>query len=207
MRIPIEFLCGDVYSPVEMRTLRAGGDRIQATVAITGMEGRAPATAGTLMSPRMAVVNLRATSKPQLLVELAALAMPFVNIDHMKILRALLDREAAASTGLGMGVAMPCIRFRALRRPFALFSRLGRPIDYQALDGRPVDLVLLLLGPEPASEYYSDVLVSACRALRDHDIRDRLRADGDPQSIFAALGRGNLKQAGLQSSALPLRRP
>ena len=152
------------------------------------MRVRAPAKAGGLMSPQMAVVNLRATSKPQLLVELAAHAMPFVNIDHMKILRALLDREAVASTGLGMGGAMPCIRFKALRNPFALFSCLERPIDYHALDGRPVDLVLLFLGPEPASETYLDILVSASRALRDHNVRDQLRAGGDPQSLFAAFG-------------------
>lgn len=160
------------------------------------MRVRAPAKAGGLMSPQMAEVNLRATSKPQLLVELAALAMPLVNIDHMKILRALLDREAVASTGLGMGVAMPCIRFKALRRPFALFSCLERPIDYHALDGRPVDLVLLFLGPEPASETYLDILVSASRALRDHNVRDQLRAGGDPQSLFAAFGDDAFKRAG-----------
>lgn len=126
---------------------------------------RASAKADGLMSPEMAVVDLRATSKPQLLAELAALAMPLVNIDHAKILRALLDREAVVSTGLGMGVAILSIRFKELYRPFALFARLERPIDYQALDGRPVDLVLLLLGPATASESYLDILVSARRAL------------------------------------------
>jgi PTS system nitrogen regulatory IIA component len=59
---------------------------------------------------------------------------------------------------------MPNARFRELRRPFALLAMLGRAIDFHALNGRPVDLVTLVLGPEPANKPYLDVLTTTSRA-------------------------------------------
>jgi PTS system nitrogen regulatory IIA component len=105
----------------------------------------------------------------------------------MAIFHALMDREASGSTGLGLGVAMPHARFKELRVPFALFARLGRPIEYHALDGRPVDMIFLLLGPEPATATYLKLLISTSRALREPVIRERLRDCFDANSIVAAL--------------------
>src|SRR5665213_1030471 len=117
----------------------------------TNVSVRVPTTLGGLFLRQNVITNLRATSKPQLLAELASLATSSAKIDRLKIFRALLDREAVVSTGLGMGAAMPNARFKGLRTPLAFFVRLARPIDYHALDARPVDLLLLLLGPDPAT--------------------------------------------------------
>lgn len=154
-----------------------------------------PATIGDLMTRQTVITNLRATSKPQLLAELAGRAMPATKIDRLQIFRALLDREAVVSTGLGMGAAIPNARFKGLRTPFALFIRLAWPIDYNALDGRPVDLLLLLLGPDPANDAYLNILVSASRALRDPTVRDRLRSGADPRTVFADLGESAATQS------------
>jgi NhaP-type Na+/H+ or K+/H+ antiporter len=121
---------------------------------------------GDLLTARTVIIDVRAANKPEALAELSGRAEHFVLLDRHIVFRSLLDRESAGSTGLGMGAAMPHARFRALRNPFALFARLGRPIDFHALDDRPVDLVLLLLGPEPPTPSYLDVLVSASQSLR-----------------------------------------
>lgn len=133
------------------------------------------------------ITDIRAGTKPEILAELAGRAAILTGLDRMAIFRALLDREAASSTGLGLGVAMPQARFKDLRTPAALFARLGRPVEFHALDGRPVDLLFLLLGPEPANAAYLQLLVAASRALREPAVRERLRERFDAQSIIAAL--------------------
>ena len=140
-----------------------------------------------LVTPQTVIRDVRAGTKPELLAELAGRAAFQTGLDRMAVFRALLDREATGSTGLGLGVAMPHARFRDLHIPVAIFARLSRSIEFHALDGRPVDLIFLLLGPEPATATYLKLLVSAARALRDPDVRQRLRARFDVPSVAAAL--------------------
>jgi PTS system nitrogen regulatory IIA component len=142
---------------------------------------------GDLLTAETFISDVRATNKPELLAELAARAAPFVGLDRLTIFRELLNRESFGSTGVGMGAAMPHARFRALRNPFAMFARLTRAVDFHALDERPVDLVLLLLGPEPATPGYLKLLVLASRALRDAGVRERLRMATDEQSSLLVL--------------------
>jgi nitrogen PTS system EIIA component len=140
-----------------------------------------------LVTPKSVILDVRAGTKPEVLAELAGRAACLTHLDRMDIFRALLDQEASVSTGLGLGVAMPHARFPALAFPAALFAKLGRPIDFHALDQRPVDILFVLLGPEPATAAYLKLLLSASRALRDPVVRSALREKFDVPSIQAAL--------------------
>jgi PTS system nitrogen regulatory IIA component len=140
-----------------------------------------------LVTSRTIVLDARAGTKPEILAELAARAAFLTHLDRMDVFRALLDHEAAASTGLGLGVAMPHARFKHLVAPLALFAKLSRPVDYHALDKRPVDIVFLLLGPDPATASYLKLLLSASRALRDPTTREAMRARFDIPTIITAL--------------------
>jgi len=140
-----------------------------------------------LVTPQTVIRDIRAGTKSELLSELAGRAAFQTGLDHRALFHTLLDREAIGSSGLGLGVAMPHARFGDLHIPLAIFARLGRPIEFHALDGRPVDLIFLLLGPEPATAIYLKLLLSASRALRDPDVRQRLRNHFDVPSIATAL--------------------
>jgi PTS system nitrogen regulatory IIA component len=140
-----------------------------------------------LVTPQTVIRDLRASTKSELLAKLAGRAAFLTGLDRMSLFRALQDRESIGSTGLGLGVAMPEARLGELHIPLVLFARLGRPVDFQALDGRPVDLLILLLGPKPATATYLKLLVSASRALKKPDICERLRTRFDVSSIVVAL--------------------
>ena len=73
-----------------------------------------------LVTPQTVILDIRARTKPEVLAEMAGRAALLTHLDRMGIFRALLDREAIGSTGLGLGVAMPHARFKELRAPFAL---------------------------------------------------------------------------------------
>jgi nitrogen PTS system EIIA component len=139
------------------------------------------------IAPDHVVVGLRVADKAQLLRELARRAASALSLDHRTILDALQAREALGSTGLGKGFALPHARLDALSRNFALFVRLGRPIDFAAIDDRPVDLVILLLTPTNGSQHLA-TLAALSRPLRDDAFMQRLRRAPDAASVHALLG-------------------
>ena len=145
-----------------------------------------------LVTPQAVIRDIRHNTKPEVLAELAGRAASLTGLDRAAIFRALLDHEASASSGLGLGVAMLHARFAGLTQPVALFAQLAYPIEYHALDKRPVDTLFLLLGPEPATTPYLKLLLAASRALRDPAVRQSLRENFDVPSIAKALQENTL---------------
>ena len=129
------------------------------------------------------VRDLKVATKHELLEDLARRAAPLARLDREIVLQALLDREELGCTGIGLGVAIPHARFRAAKRTLALFAHLARPIDYRSVDGRPVDLVFLLVGPEPAPRRYLDNLVLVARALHNSTVRHALRTAPNIEAV------------------------
>jgi PTS system nitrogen regulatory IIA component len=91
------------------------------------------------------------------------------------------------STGVGHDIALPHAKIAGLGRLFSLFTRLEKPIDFDAVDSRPVDLVFLLLVPENADKEHLAALASVSRRLRDREIAHRLRATSEPRRLYAVL--------------------
>ena len=77
-----------------------------------------------LITPQSVIAALHATSKKQVLQELAKRAAQLTGLHERTIFDALLERERLGSTGLGAGIAVPHGRFAALGRLQGLFARL-----------------------------------------------------------------------------------
>ncbi len=93
--------------------------------------------------------------------------------------------ERRGSTGIGNGIAIPHGEVAKLGRLFGLFARLERPVDFGTLDREPVDLIFLLLAPEPAGVDHLKALARIARLLNDPHVARRLRESGDPGVLFA----------------------
>jgi len=132
------------------------------------------------------VVGLRVADKTQLLQELARRASAALSQDYQVILDALKAREGLGSTGLGKGFALPHARLTNLTRPFALFARLARPIDFASIDERPVDIVILLLTPASDNQHLA-MLAALSRPLRDGSFVGRLRHAMNVQEAYQIL--------------------
>jgi len=64
------------------------------------------------------------------------------------LLRAVLEREALMSTGIGGGIALPHPRNPLVLSPeeqFVTAALLEIPVGWQALDGKPVDTLFLIV--------------------------------------------------------------
>src|SRR5499433_4470308 len=144
-----------------------------------------------LVAPNAIIPALKVNSKKQILQELATKAAELCGQSERTILEILQQREKLGSTGVGNGIAIPHGKLPKLNKLFGLFARLERPVDFDALDGQPVDLVFLLLAPEPAGADHLKALARVARLMRDPDTAKMLRESRDVQAIYAVLTRAS----------------
>jgi PTS system nitrogen regulatory IIA component len=140
-----------------------------------------------LVAPNAVLPALKVNNKKQVIQELAARAAELTGQNERAILEILTQREKLGSTAVGNGVAIPHGKLPKLGRLFGLFARLGRPVDFEALDGQPVDLVFLLLAPESAGADHLKALARVARMLRDPEVARRLRESNDADALYAVL--------------------
>ena len=135
------------------------------------------------------------SSKKRLLQDVAELAQTVYRVDAVRTFDALQERESLGPTGVGNGVALPHARLHGLDKVVALFFRLERPMDFDAVDKLPVDLVFALLAPQSSGVDHLKALALVSRTLRDADLRAKLRANDDPVALHAVLAAAQDSQA------------
>jgi PTS system nitrogen regulatory IIA component len=140
-----------------------------------------------LITPHSIVPNLRVANKKQLLQELARRAAPLSGLAERTILDSLTERERLGSTGIGGGTAVPHGRLPNLPRIVGLFTRLEKPIAFEAVDDQPVDLVFLLLTPDNAGADHLKALARISRLLRDRPMCAKLRGTDQADALYALL--------------------
>ena len=140
-----------------------------------------------ILQPEGIIPALRAHTKKQLLVELAATASKLTGISEREIFDVVLQRERLGSTGVGGGIAIPHGKLKGLDKIVGVFARLEMPVDFEALDDQPVDLVFMLLAPEGAGADHLKALSRIARVLRDQDLVARLRSSDTVPAIDACL--------------------
>jgi nitrogen PTS system EIIA component len=130
---------------------------------------------------------LKATSKKQILQELAVKAAKLTGVSEREIFDVILQRERLGSTGVGHGIAIPHGKLAGISAISGIFARLESPVDFEALDDEPVDLVFLLLAPEGAGADHLKALSRIARILRDQDLAAKLRQTDSASAIYAFL--------------------
>jgi len=144
---------------------------------------------GDLLEPRAIAPRTGGGSKRQILSVIADVAARNYGLDAMAVLDALLEREAAGSTGVGHGVAVPHARLPGLDRLRGVFLRLEQPTGFEAVDDQPVDLVFALFAPIEADTEHLRALARVSRLLRQGDLRQQLRQARTAEAIHALLAR------------------
>ena len=144
-----------------------------------------------LVAPKAIIPALKVNNKKQAMQELSARAAGLTGQSERVIFDILMQREKLGSTGVGNGIAIPHGKLPNLGKLFGLFARLDRPIDFEALDGQPVDLIFLLLAPEPAGADHLKALARVARLMRTPDTAKMLRESRDAEAIYAVLTRSS----------------
>ena len=144
---------------------------------------------GELLDARAIAPRAGGGSKKQVLSAVADIAARSFGLEASQVLDALLEREAAGSTGVGHGVAVPHARLPGLSRMRAVFMRLEQPTPFESVDDQPVDLVFALFAPAEADTEHLRPLARVSRLLRQGDLRQQIRQARTAESIHALLAR------------------
>jgi PTS system nitrogen regulatory IIA component len=144
---------------------------------------------GDLLEPRAIAPRAGGGGKRQVLSVIADIAARNYGLSSEMILDALLEREAAGSTGLGHGVAIPHARLRGLDRLRGVFLRLEQPTGFESVDDQPVDLVFALFAPLDCDTEHLRALARVSRLLRQAELRQQLRHARTSEAIYALLAR------------------
>jgi nitrogen PTS system EIIA component len=139
------------------------------------------------LSPADVKLDVRESDKTRLLQQLSSQAAAKVGLNANEVSTQIIQREELGSTGVGNGVALPHARLRGLSGPFGLFARLRHGIDFEAIDNQPVDIIFLLLLPDPSGGSQLNALACVARALRDPKALQRIRGAADRDSLFQAI--------------------
>jgi Kef-type K+ transport system membrane component KefB/mannitol/fructose-specific phosphotransferase system IIA component (Ntr-type) len=120
------------------------------------------------------VPGLDAATSAEAIAKLSAALAPQLGELEPRATRAVLDREATASTGLGDDVAVPHAAIPGLQRPLIALGLAPRGIDFNAPDGLPSRIVFLLLMPPRAHDQEVRILAQIARAVIERPMRERL---------------------------------
>lgn len=142
---------------------------------------------GNLLDLRAISPRVGGSSKRQVLSVIADIAARNFGLPAEQVLDALLEREAAGSTGVGHGVAVPHARLDGVDRLRAVFVRLEQPVPFEAVDDQPVDLLFALFAPKGSSSEHLRALARVSRLLRQPEIREQLRQAKTAEAIHLLL--------------------
>jgi len=140
------------------------------------------------------ILNLEASDKTNLLIQMAQYLASLYDLkDKDMVVQKILDREAEMSTGIGFGIAIPHARIEGVESVFMLAARLGKGIEFNAIDEQPVHLIFMMLSPPNATSPYTQVLSSLSRIMSYEEIRKSLIETDSPESFLSVISRGEDK--------------
>ncbi len=141
---------------------------------------------------RLMRVDFAATNKEDALRQMAAIAAQSAILADKGgdvLYRHLAEREAAVTTGLGNGVAIPHARMSGLE-DFVLFVLIApRGVDFEALDKRRVHVFFVVFAPGDRVPEHLQLLAAISRLLSQDAIRREMLKTTDPSILYEIVGR------------------
>ena len=141
---------------------------------------------------RLMRVDFAATSKEDALHQMADIALHspvLADRGRDELYHLLAEREAAVTTGLGNGLAIPHARINGLK-DFVIFVLIApRGVDFAALDKRRVHLFFVVFAPGERIPEHLQLLAAISRLLSQDSIRREMLKTTDPAILYEIVGR------------------
>lgn len=126
-------------------------------------------------------LDLKSTDKQGALRELCAAMATSRNIGDAKAFqKAIVDREAILSTGIGLGLAMPHAKVPSVRDFTIALGRSKAGIDWDSLDGAPVHIAVMIGASDSQASEYTKVLAAIVTRMKDEAVRRKMLAAAKP---------------------------
>ncbi len=101
--------------------------------------------------------------------------------------RAVHDREAVMSTGIGNGIAIPHVRIPEVTTATLGVGIAPKGVEFGAIDNKPVHILVLFATPKGADKEYLKLLAQVMLRLRDQTFFKQLIECRSPVQAYAIL--------------------
>jgi mannitol/fructose-specific phosphotransferase system IIA component (Ntr-type) len=133
-------------------------------------------------------IPLKSTEKVQAITELVDLLDQGGRLaDRDAVLKAVLDREKARSTGIGLGLAVPHGKSHGCRSLTMAIGKPAKPLEFDAVDARPCDLIVLLISPADETGPHIQALANVSRLWQHEGFRVAEVAAKSADELYAAI--------------------
>jgi nitrogen PTS system EIIA component len=137
--------------------------------------------------PQVVLLDCDVRDKREVLDLAASTLERFHGVDAAPVARALWRREAAVSTALGEGVAVPHGRIDGIAEPVTLLIRTRRPIPYGAPDRKPVSQLFVILVPADGdADEHLRLLANVAQLFSQPAFRERVASAADTRAALRA---------------------
>ena len=133
--------------------------------------------------------HLSGNSKTEVLIEMMECLYEkgyVLDLDSLK--KEIFYREQLMSTGIGVGIGIPHVRFKGIEKPvIAVGIRKGGISDYESIDKEEVKIVIMILVGEHQHKEHIRILSLAMDKLKDSVNREKLVNAADGKAIYDLL--------------------
>lgn len=148
-----------------------------------------------ILAPGAVRIVSHLTSKKRLFQEIGEIVASVHSLNASIAVDGLQERESLGPTGVGHGIALPHARLQELDKIIGVFLRLEKPLDYDSVDRQPADLIFALFAPKDSGVDHLKALALVSRTMRDAGVVAKLRANTDPDKLYAILTEARAPQA------------
>jgi fructose-specific phosphotransferase system IIA component len=131
------------------------------------------------------LIDLKTALKNDVLTQMGQFLASIHNVkDPDTLVQKILEREAATSTGIGYGIAIPHARTDMVDRICMVAARCVQGIEFNSLDEKPVHLIFMLASPADNSDELRNILSSLSKIMSYEDMREKLLVASDPETFL-----------------------
>jgi len=131
-------------------------------------------------------LNLPAADKESAVKAIAHMGKDHPDIeDFPSFCRSVYEREAAGSTSIGRGIAIPHARTDCVKHMVLIVARSPSGIVFDDKDTEPVRFIFLVGTPKRMVTDYLRIVGSLARCMKDDDFRQKLLDASTPEEFIA----------------------
>lgn len=148
-----------------------------------------------LIAPE-SIIDLKSWTKRDVLKELCDVleGNPSVT-DPAAFLEAIYQREELASTGVGLGVAIPHVKIPEIKDYVISVGRKPEGLEFDSLDGEPVRLVILIGASDGQTRDFVRMLARVMRLLKNGANRVKLLEAKIPEEFLEVIKQDDIRNA------------
>jgi len=132
------------------------------------------------------LIGMKSTGKDGAIEELVDLLCSAYRLKNRgTILEAIRNREAKASTGIGMGLAVPHAKTSAVNKLHVAFGLSREGIDFESVEGERSHLFFIMVSAKDHCGPHIQALAGISRLIKHEEVRTGLMACNDVKEFLS----------------------